>query len=133
MNNFHLIKPVFAGEFDELIGTIGAPAGVGAMNREAGGSIRSIGILLLVSKLLQVVTVIASVWVTVNVIYAAYVYLSGGGKSENHQKVNSILTMSITGLIIIVSAYTFAGLIGLLFFGDASYIINPIITPVGGS
>lgn len=131
MSKFQLIKPVFAqGEFDELVGSIQAPAGAGTMNIEAGGSIGSIGILLLISRLLQIVTVIASVWVAVNLVYAAYTYLAGGGKPANHQKANDILTMSIIGLIIIVSAYTFAGLIGLLFFGNAAAIINPTIAPV---
>ncbi len=131
MNTFHLINPVFAqGEFDELIGTVQVPGGVGSMNIDAGGSLGSIGILLMVSKLLQIVTVIASIWVTVNLVYAAYTYLAGGGKPANHQKANDILTMSIIGLIIIVSAYTFAGLIGLLFFGDAAAIINPTIAPL---
>ncbi len=131
MKIFNLIKPVFAqGEFDELIGNINPPAGVGTTNIETGG-IENIGILLMVSRLLQIVTVVASIWVAVNLIYAAYIYLSSGGKADSHQKVNNILTMSITGLLIIVSAYTFAGLIGLIFFGDASYLINPTITAIG--
>lgn len=131
MKSFQLIKSVFAqGEFDALIGDVKSPAGVVTMNIESGGSENSIGILLLVSRLLQIVTVIASVWLAVNLIYAAYTYLSSGGKPASHQKVNEILTMSITGLLIIVSAYTFAGLIGLLFFGDAVAIINPTIAPI---
>lgn len=133
MKFFSLIKPVFAQEdidnFDALVGEVRAPAGVGTVNIEAGGGI---GILLMISRLLQVVTVIASVWVALNIIFAAYTYLSGAGKADNHQKVNNILTMSVVGLIFIVTAYTFAGLIGLLFFGDAAYIINPTIKPIGG-
>ncbi|NCO12478.1 MAG: hypothetical protein COZ34_03265 [Candidatus Pacebacteria bacterium CG_4_10_14_3_um_filter_34_15] len=131
MKSFQLIKSVFAqGEFDALIGDVRSPAGVGTINIESGGSENSIGILLLVSRLLGIVTVIASVWVAVNVIYAAYTYLTGAGKPANHQKASDILTMSIIGLILIVSTYTFAGLIGLLFFGDAAAIINPTIAPI---
>ena len=63
MKIFNLIKPVFAqGEFDELIGNINPPAGVGTMNIETGGP-ENIGILLMVSRLLQIVTVVASIWV----------------------------------------------------------------------
>ncbi|MBP7700874.1 hypothetical protein KA111_02310 [Candidatus Woesebacteria bacterium] len=131
MIKFQLIKPAFAQEFDALIGTVRAPQAVGTMNIEAGGE-GSIGILLMISRLIQIVTVVASVWVAVNVVIAAYTYLAGGGKPDSHQKVSDILSMSVIGLIIIVSSYTIAGLIGLLFFGDAMFIINPTISPAGG-
>jgi hypothetical protein len=133
MKNLSFVKSVFAqetGEFDELIGGINVPEGVTLISAESGGDI---GILVLVSKLIQIVTVVASVWVVINVVLAAYQYLSGGGKADNHTKVNNILTMSITGLIIIVSTYTIAGLIGLIFFKDPMYIINPTITSISGS
>ncbi len=131
MIKFQLIKPAFAQEFDALIGTVKAPSVAYGANIEAGGE-GSIGILLMISRLIQIVTVVASVWVAVNVVIAAYTYLTGGGKPDSHQKVSDILSMSVIGLIIIVSSYTIAGLIGLLFFGDAMFIINPTISPAGG-
>ena len=125
-----LTKPVFAGEFDSVIGRVDEPKGVELINIEAGAG--NIGILLFFSKFIQVITVIASIWVVINVILAAFKYLTGGGKADTHAKVKDTLTMSIIGLIIIVSTYTIAGLIGLVFFGDASYILNPTITEIAG-
>ena len=133
MKKFSFIKSVFAqeGEFDQLVGKVRVPEGVSLINTEVGQD--QIGILLFASKLIQIITVIASIWAVVNVILAAYQYLSGGGKAENHSKVNNILTMSVTGLIIIVATYTIAGLIGSIFFGNAMYIIKPTITSISGS
>ena len=131
MKNFSFIKSVFAqesGEFDQLIGEVRIPEGTALINAEMGQG--EIGILLFISKLIQITTVIASIWVVINVLLAAYQYLSGGGKADNHAKVNNILTMSVVGLIIIVSTYTIAGLIGLIFFQNPTYIINPVITEI---
>ncbi|MCB9813459.1 MAG: hypothetical protein H6772_03570 [Pseudomonadales bacterium] len=129
--SFFTIKPVFAQEFDQFVGRVDTPKGVALYNIEAGSE--NIAILLFFSKFIMFITMLASLWVVINVLMAAISYLTGGGKPDNHQKVKDKLTMSVLGLIIIVSSYTVAGLIGLIFFGDATYIINPTIAPITGA
>lgn len=126
ITSLFITKPVFAGEFDNLIGKVDPPKMAEELNSEAGG----IGILLFFSKAMQFLTVIAGIWVILNVVLAAFTYITGGGKADNHAKVRDRLTMSFMGLLIITISYTVAGLIGLFFFGDATFIINPTIDTI---
>jgi len=130
MKNIFLASKVFAQEsIDSVIGEIKTPTGVDLIQNKVGEG--NIGILFFISKMLKVIALVGGVWVAINLVVAAYIYLTEGGKAEAHAKVGNIITMSVIGLIIIIVSYTFAGLIGLIFFGDASYIINPVITTVG--
>ncbi len=129
MQNIFSITKVFAQDnFDKLVGEVKTPAGVDLIQNQVGED--NIGILFFISKMLKVVALVGSVWIVINLIIAAYIYLTSGGKAESHSKVSNILTMSVIGLIIIVVSYTFAGLIGLVFFGNANYIINPTIETI---
>lgn len=113
----------------EFIGTIEKPPGVEAFDSNSGGEI---GLLLFISNLIRVGTIIAGIWVLFNIIIAGWLYISGAGESNQHQKVRDVITNSVLGIIVIVASYTIAALIGLLFFGDAQYFLNPTIpTPTG--
>jgi uncharacterized membrane-anchored protein len=48
--------------------------------------------------------------------------MSDAGVTE---KVKEKITMTVIGLAIIAGSYILAGLIGLVMFGDASFIISP--------
>jgi hypothetical protein len=107
-------------------GSITAPAGVKEYNDLAGG-VGSIGILVFITRIIQLTFVLAGIWVVWNVISAGFIYLGSEGDPKAHSKVKDQITMSVIGLLIIVSAYGFASLIGLIFFGEASFILNPVI------
>jgi len=108
---------------DETFGKIAKPVGVGRFDAATGG----IGLLGFVSALIQLGTVVAGLWVMFNFIMAGYTYITSSGDSAAHGKVAQKITNSVAGLIIIVLAYAFAALIGLLFFGKADYILNPTL------
>jgi hypothetical protein len=113
---------------DSVIGKVTAPQGVDRFNRLAGGgNPDTIGLLLFLSYVLRVFTIVAGIWVMINFFIAAYDYINSGGNTQAHTKVKDRLTMSMIGLIIIVGSYTIAGIIGLVFFGDASFILNPVL------
>lgn len=110
---------------EDIFGPIVAPPGVELFNQNAGPS--GIGLILFVSNLIQIATVIAGVLVFFNFIIAGYQFITAGdGKAM--EKVRGRITWSVIGLILIVASYTIAAVIGLLFFGDASFILNPEIT-----
>lgn len=109
----------------DIIGKVSPPPGVAAYNDQAGAG--SIGILIFVSNLIRLGTVIAGIWVLFNFITAGYIYITSSGDSSAHKKVSDQLTNSVMGLVLIVVAYTIAGLLGLIIFGDPSYILNPSI------
>ncbi len=106
----------------DIFGTIEPPAGVTAY-----GAGDTIGILSFIATLIDVATVVAGIWVFINFILAGYTYITSSGDTGAHGKVRDRITMSIIGLVIIVSAYLIAALIGIIFFNNAEYFLNPTI------
>jgi len=122
-------QTIFAGNGGGLadpggaIGQIEKTPGLDRFDSQAGG----IGLLLFISTLMRLATIIAGVWVLFNILLAGYTYLTSSGDSGAHSKVQNKVTLSIMGLILIVITYTVIGIISFFFFGDASYILNPVI------
>jgi len=121
-----MINRLIAQVDTSVFGEIKAPAGVSDYNIEAGGS-TAIGILIFMTRFIQLSFVIAGIWVVFNVITAGFIYLGSEGDAKAHSKVKDQITMSVIGLLIIVASYGFASIIGLIFFGDPSFILNPTI------
>lgn len=110
------------------IGTIDVPPGVDKYQDAAKANTGAdIGIIYFISNLIKIFAVVAGIWTMFNVVLAGYIYLTGSGDSGAHQKVQTQVTNSIIGLILIVMSFTFGGLIGLIFFGDAGFILNPTL------
>ena len=113
---------------DDPFGVVLAPNGVSEINAQITGG-QGIGIFIFLSRMLQLSTVIAGLIILFNFIISGYTYLTSDGNPKAHETVRNRITFSIIGILIIVCAYTITGLIGLIFFGDASYILNPKIVP----
>jgi hypothetical protein len=107
-----------------VLGKVSPPPGVTNFNDQAGTD--GIGIIIFASNMIKFASVIAGLWVMFNFITAGYDYITAGD-TKAHEKVKNKLTMSVLGLVIIVAAYTIAGLLGFILFNDPSYIINPKI------
>lgn len=125
-------NPVMAQE-GSVFGEIEAPAGVAELNTQAGETSNNIGLLIFVSNMIKVASIVAGIWVLFNFIFAGFTYISASGDSGAYAKIGEKLALSATGLLLIVAAYTIAGILGLLIFGDATYIINPQIPTVIGT
>jgi len=117
-------------EEESVFGPIEAPVGVAALNEQAGEESNNIGLLIFISNMIKVVSVVAGVFVLFNFITAGFTYISASGDSGAYAKIGEKLSLSATGLLLIVASYTIAGILGLLIFGDATYIINPQIPTV---
>lgn len=117
---------VFAEEADSasVFGSIEEPVGVAALNSQSESGI---GLLLFISNMLKLATAVAGIWVMFNFITAGFTYVTASGDKGAYEKIGTKLSLSVTGLVLIVGTYTIAGIIGLLIFGDATYIINPQI------
>ncbi len=116
---------VFAQDF----GTIKAPQGVDKYNQAAGGG-NAIGIFIFISNMIKLATVAGGIWVLINFITAGWIYISSEGDASAGEKVGNKMTYSTIGLVIIALAYSIAGLLGLIIFGDASFILNPKIETI---
>ncbi|NCN45612.1 MAG: hypothetical protein COU63_03695 [Candidatus Pacebacteria bacterium CG10_big_fil_rev_8_21_14_0_10_36_11] len=128
-SNVFAVSPVpSSGAGSNVFGTIKAPAGVAKYNAASGGGI---GIILFVSNGIRIATVVAGVWVMLNFILAGWKYITSSGDTKAHTEASSMMTNSVMGLAIIVGSYTVAAIFGLIFFGDATYILNPKLEGVG--
>ncbi len=104
-----------------ITGTVTPPQGVAEYNSLAGG----IGILSFASKIIFLLNVGAGFFAMYNFLTAGLMYVTGAGDSGAHTKVKDKLTFTFVGIALIVSTYTLGGLIGLIFYGDASFLLNP--------
>lgn len=105
----------------QVFGSISPPPGVSNYDNAAGGEI---GIVAFFSTLLQIGTLIAGIYVLIQLIIAGWEYITADG-ANGANKVKDRFTYSIIGLVIIVTSYAIAALIGFILFGDATFIINP--------
>lgn len=113
---------------ESIFGTIQPPAGVREIQEQVGPD--NIGIIFFASNLVRLATVVAGIWVMFNFISAGWIYITSGGDASAHEKVSEKITQSLIGLAIVALAYTIAGLIGLLIFGDAGFILRPTLTGI---
>lgn len=115
---------------DTIFGTIEAPAGVDKFNADAGEDANNMGLLLFVSNVIKLISIVGGIFVLFNFVFAGFTYITANGDSSAYSKIGEKLSLSVTGLILIVASYTIAGIIGLIIFGDATYIINPQIPTI---
>jgi len=109
------------------IGKIEVPYGITHYNliaRTQGGS-SGIGIVVFLSNLVQVFVIVAGIIAMFNFALAGYIFITSGSDPAAVGKVREKLTWTVIGLVFIVASYIAAGLIGLLFFDDASFILQP--------
>ncbi|NCN24367.1 MAG: hypothetical protein COU65_03785 [Candidatus Pacebacteria bacterium CG10_big_fil_rev_8_21_14_0_10_42_12] len=121
------ILTLLAATTDPLgIGTIDKPAPVGNFNADGG----DIGILVFISTIIKLLMIVGSLWVVINIFLAAYIYISGNGDASANEKVSTMITNSVIGLVLLVTAYTITAIFSLLFFGSATFILNPTIQAI---
>lgn len=107
-----------------IIGGVGAPAAVANINAASGGEI---GAVFFVSRTLNFANIIAGILVMLNFVYTGFLYITGAGSASNMSKMNQRLTWSFVGILLIVGSYTLAGIFGVVFYGDPTFIITPTL------
>jgi len=112
-----------------IFGQIKPPPGVDKFNANATAT-GGIGLISFFTVLIRVATIVAGLYVFINLITAGYDYISAGD-AKAHQSVKDKFTMSILGLAIIVFSYTIIAVFSYIFFGNASFILSPVLTGPG--
>lgn len=106
-------------------GTIDAPSFYAKFD---GGNVGGIGIL--VNIIIRSLIVIASIYTVFNLVLAGYWYLSAAGDSKRISEASSKIWQSVIGVVVAGGAVMLAGLIGKIFFGNSSAILDiTIFTP----
>ena len=85
------------------------------------------GFIKLANNLLKTAIYGSLLFALVNFLVSAIQYLGSSGNPEIIKQASSRIWMSLLGLVVAGSSLIIAGLLGLILFGDPSYIINPTI------
>lgn len=105
---------------------------VGSVTNPLSGSYGDVaspggGLVGLLSNLLRLVFVGAGMYALVNLIVAGFQYMQAGGDTKILAAAWNRIWQTLLGLIIIVGSFALAALFGYLIFGDAGFILNPVI------
>lgn len=104
-----------------VFGCVSPPPGVVEFGAEPSG------LIIFVSNMIKVITLIAGFVGLFNVISAGYTYLSSAGDPKAVQGATQKLVYSGIGLLVMVAAFTIISVVSFLIFGDASFILNPVL------
>ena len=101
-------------------GTISPPPGA-----QRYGGLESGGLSNFVSNILALLGVLGGVVMFINLIISGWQYLSAQGNPQVIANAGQKILGSLIGLIIITAAFVIASIIGLIFFGDATFLLQP--------
>jgi len=106
-------------------GTVDPPPG---LVRFGGGTI--VGVPLLINIIIRSLILVAGIYAVFNLVLAGYWYMSAAGDSKRVAEASSKIWQTIIGVVVAAGSVMLAGLIGQIFFGDPSAILNiTIFTP----
>ena len=107
-----------------IIGGVEPPPAVAALNSKSGGEI---GLIFFISRALNFANIVAGILVMINFVVAGFTYVTSAGNAANMTKINEKLMWSFIGVLLIVGSYTLAAIFGLVFYGDPTFIITPVL------
>lgn len=85
------------------------------------------GLTVFLTNILRLIFVAAGLFAFVRIVLCGMRFISAGGDVKKIESAWACIWQSLLGLIIIVSSFAIAALLGLLFFGDPGAILNPVI------
>ena len=83
------------------------------------------GIMILVNSLLRIFFVVAGLWAFLNIILAGFGFMTAGGDPKKVSAATAKIWQTFVGIIIMVSSFLIAAIIGILLFQDATAILKP--------
>lgn len=107
-----------------IIGGVEPPPAVGVVNSASGSDI---GIVFFISRLIRFANIVAGILVMINFVIAGFTYVANAGSTSVNEKVKDQMTWSVLGILLIVGSYALAGIFGLVFYGDPTFIISPTL------
>lgn len=101
--------------------TADLPQAVSAYGSEPGALIN------LFNNILKISIFVSLLFAIINFLISGIQYIGSSGNPELLKQASSRIWISLLGLVVAVGSLIIAGLLGLLFFGSATAIINPVI------
>ena len=91
----------------------------------SGETAKLTGIIALLNIVLRLIFIFAGIWALLNIIIAGISFISAGGDAKKVASAWARIWQSLLGLVIIVSSFLLAAVIGILLFGDPTAILAP--------
>ncbi len=90
------------------------------------------GLTGLVSRIIVLITIVGGIWALFNILIAGFSVITAADDSKKISEMSSKITNTFIGLLVMVAAPLLAALIGLFFFGDAGFFLQPVIVGAPG-
>lgn len=84
-----------------------------------------VGVISLINLFLRLIFIAAGLWAFFNVILAGFDFINAGGDPKKVSQAWEKIYKSGMGLVIIVSSFLVAAVLGMLLFKDPGAILNP--------
>ena len=108
------------------LGTIGG-GGLGpfAQKSYSGSNPGLTDILSIVSKVIGILTIVASIWFMFQILFAGYEWITAGGDAKKLGEARDQIVHAFVGLVIVVGAWSLTAVTGQ-FFGYNT-LVNPSV------
>lgn len=104
------------------IGRITAPSNIPQAIDATG---KLVGIISFLNIILKLIFIVAGLFAFFNIVIAGFDFINAGGDPKKVASAWERIWQSVLGLLIIVSSFLLAAIIGLILFKDPSAILNP--------
>lgn len=110
------------------VGCLTAPSGVQPLpSVGAGGAVTLGPVILLLNLGFKLAFIGAGLYAFINLITAGYQFISAGGDAKVVTAAWNKIQQTFMGVIIIVSSFLIAAIMGRIIFGDATYFLQPTL------
>lgn len=114
------IKQVQAAASD-VVGTLQVPGGVPSEVTKTGD---------FVSGIIRFFMVVAGIFTLWQFLSGGFQFISSGGDKGKIAEAQQKINMSLIGLVTMTASFIIISIVSLVLFGNFTYILNPVITPV---
>jgi hypothetical protein len=95
--------------------TIGNFTGIGPYGNPPGPLSAIQSFMGIISSIIGLLTILGGLWFLFQIILGGLRWISSGGDKQANQEAQKRITNALMGIIIVIFAYAFTGLIGLIF------------------
>ncbi|OGG14872.1 hypothetical protein A2773_01225 [Candidatus Gottesmanbacteria bacterium RIFCSPHIGHO2_01_FULL_39_10] len=110
------------------IGCITPPAGVIALPAIGDGGKVTLGpIIILLNLIFKLVFVVGGLFAFLNFLAGGFGFINAGGDPKQVSAAWNKIQGTFLGLIVLVSSFLIAAILGQIFFGNATYFLQPTL------
>ncbi|KKS97889.1 MAG: hypothetical protein UV73_C0004G0031 [Candidatus Gottesmanbacteria bacterium GW2011_GWA2_43_14] len=110
----------------DVIGKIsplpGMPVGINPTTGELTGLVTMMNVIL------RLLLIVGGIWALFNIVLAGMGFIGAGGDPKKVASSWAKIYWSFIGLLIMVSAFLLAAIIGIMLFGNPTAILSPKLT-----